>query len=320
MFKFFLTGFEFDNKYEYNEFVRYCIDLVESYIEVLVSRGKIFLPFELSAYDAAVDLTAELYNYENNKLIRFQDYFSRLSPSPKSHTEFENELKAFLFTIAASNLISLFSKADPHTAKIIRKINEEVKSGNYNTSIFLSDKYFHREKIDFSDKDYCPRDALTDMVIANGIVFSSFNRMFDDLFNMIDAQNTFLKAISFNDLIYITKFLMLNNFKRENSTDETNSSLNLKFLCEDVMNRFSPKLNKYYSRKKFSESEKICMYNIIDDYMRNLLNGGIKQSPSKLTKQYYSGPDYCRFRNKAEYCLQLLNDDIIKSINDSKIE
>lgn len=235
--------------------------------------------------------------------------------------EVNEALKAFLFTITQHNLKSIFKKIDPLSAKIREMMDYELNKNNFTISIFFSDKYIHRGNLDIQKGTYCGKEYLINLMTANGFDYKrkKFIESVNHILDILDDSEEYISAIGVNDLIFAIKYLQINSYY-EDCENKIETETDYKILYEDFRNKFYVKLNNYIKKKNFSESEKKAMYYIIDDYLRNLFNGGIRQSPAELMRTYYHGEDKKRFFNKTEYCLNLLvNELTIKLSKGTKI-
>jgi hypothetical protein len=78
------AGFTFKSETELGCFVKYCLRIVKKYLEFLVSRGKLYIPFELNTEDSAVELLAEVFTKENNRLVKFYNFFHSVDQPPET--------------------------------------------------------------------------------------------------------------------------------------------------------------------------------------------------------------------------------------------
>ena len=313
--KYYKNGFCFEKESDLQVFINECVSIVDSYLSFLVYKGKIFLPFELSTRDAAIDITAEIFKRESNCLIKFKNFFSSLPFPLKNENEAERMLHKFLLKVSRNNLFDLFGKADHNTHVIIRNINKIINEKKYHTSCMLSDKFIHRREIDFNKYEYCGREMFYGLVFKDRKQkYSSSEDFIENIFEIIESQDDYLKAVSYCDLIYLYKYFYLNEQYTSGLQTEFETSVHYRFMFDSIKSKFMRNMNAYLCKKNFSENERESMYNIIEEFTKNLLDGGIKKSPSELTKQFFSEKNYSKFINKVEYCLYILMDSITKEI------
>ena len=313
--KYYKNGFCFEKESDIQVFINKCVCIVDNYLSFLVFKGKIFLPFELSTRDAAIDITAEIFTRENNCLVKFNSFFSTLSFLLKNEDDVERMLHKFLLKVSRNNLFELFSKSDRSTYLVIRKINKIIKEKKYYISWVLSDKFIHRQKTDFNRYEYRGREMLYGLIFRNReLKYSSAVDFINNIFEIIESQEDYLKAVSYCDLIYLYKYFYLNEHYTSGLQTEFETSVHYRFMFDSIKSKFIRNMNAYLYKKNFSESERESMYNIIEEFTKNLLDGGIKKSPSELTKQFFSEKNYSKFINKVEYCLYILMDSITKEI------
>ncbi|MCX6165850.1 MAG: hypothetical protein NTU73_13480 [Ignavibacteriae bacterium] len=317
--KYYRNNFIFTSESELGIFVNYCINIVEKYIAYLVHKGKIFLPLGLSSLDASVEVTSDIYTKENNQLIKFHNFFQTLENPPSDNSDFINCLNGFLFTVTKNNLIRVFAEADPQTYRIIRNLNYEIKQRNYYVSVMFDDKYIHRTEIDFGKALAPERNELIELIKTNPINIKtvSAKSFLEDIFVLLESQKNFVPVVAFCDLVFLFKLFYINNFYKTDKSPDVESELHYKFLFDSVRLNFSKKLNAYFCKKNFSEKEKISIYNIIEEFTKNLLNGGIKKSSAELTRQYFPEKDFSKYINKVEYCLGILINDLMNEIKET---
>lgn len=317
--KYYRSGFIFTSEKELGSFVNYCINIVEKYIAYLVYKGKIFLPFGLSPLDAAIEVTSDLFTRADNQLIKFFQFFETLKNPPVDNQDFINCLNGFLFSITKNNLIRVFADADPQTYRIMRNLNYEIKQRGYFVSIMFDDKYIHRKKIDFNQKPSPERYELLELIskeYKNTKTVSSKDFL-ENIFMLLDNQCDFAPVAAFNDLVFLYKYFFINKFCKNDNNTDIESELHYKFLFDSIKLKFSKKLNSYFCKKNFSEKERDSIYNIIDEFTKNLLNGGVKKSSADLTRQYFPEKDFRKYINKVEYCLGILINDLTNEIKET---
>jgi hypothetical protein len=235
--------------------------------------------------------------------------------SPESEKEVEKILHKFLLKITRNNLFDLFGKADHNTHVIIRRINKIINEKKYYTSWMLSDKFIHRQEIDCNKYEYCGREMFYRLVFKDRkLNYNSSEDFIENIFEIIESQDNYLKAVSYHDLIYLYKYFYLNEQYTSGLQTEFETAVHYRFMFDSIKSKFMRNMNAYLCKKNFSESERESMYNIIEEFTKNLLDGGIKKSPSELTKQFFKEKNYSKFINKVEYCIYLLMDSITKEI------
>lgn len=311
-------NFVFSSEHELGKFVSFCINNIESYISYLVFKGKIFLPFELSPLDAAIEVSSDIFTRKDNQLTKFNNFFSSLEKQPIDDSDFVNCLNGFLFTVTKNNLLRIFAEADPQTYRIMRNLQYEIKQRNYYVSILFDDKYIHKREIDFSKSNVPSRDDVL-KVLQNSLkskTLLSNKDILKNVFSILDSQSKYAPAIAFNDLVYFIKLISLNTYRKNEANTDIESDFHYKFLFDSVKMSYFNKLNQYFQKKGFSEKERNSIYNITDDFMKNLLNGGIRKSPAELTKEFFHDNDYSKYVNKVEYCLELLVNELSKEIKE----
>lgn len=318
--KYYKNGFCIEKESDLQVFINECVCVVENYLSFLVYKEKIFLPFELSTWDAAIDITAEIFIRENNCLVKFKSFFSSLESSPNNEKEAVKILHKFLLKITRNNLFDLFGKADHITHVILRTINKIINEKKYYTSWMLSDKFVHRKEIDFNKYEYCEREMLYKLIFKDkNLKYSSSEDFIENIFEIIEARDDYIKAISYNDLIYLYKYFYLNERYTSGLQTEFETSVHYRFMFDSIKSKYLRNMNAYLCKKNFSEDERKSMYNIIEEFTKNLLDGGIKKSPSELTKQFFTEKNYSKFINKVEYCIYTLMDSITKEIKEENL-
>jgi hypothetical protein len=315
-FEYYKNNFIFKSEPDLNDFVTYCIKRVEKYFCFLLNKGKIYFPFELSPLNAAVDVLSDTFRRKENQLYLYSNHFSSINNIINTNNDFIRYLDAYLFKIAKNNLYDIFSEIDPFTAKIIRNIKSEISKRNYHVTEMFDDKYIHKYIIDFNKQECAGFETLQNLIMNKHINlrFNGTKEFIDSVLNILSNQKEYAPAVSFSTLIYIYKLLNIHVFYKNNEVFDLEKNINYKLLFESVKYKYSRKLNLYMSSKKFSENDRNRMYNIIEDFLTNLLNGGIKKTPTELTRKFYSADKFGFFVNKVEYCLAILVNELAKEI------
>jgi hypothetical protein len=194
-------------------------------------------------------------------------------------------------------------------------LNKAINDSDYYISYLFTDKYVHRCEVDFEEMLNIDRDGILNLISysPDGLKFITYKDFLSKIFDIIESQNDFNKAIAYNDLIFIYKYYCVNQNYSEVVYDEE-SSLHYKMLFESVELKFREKLETYFIKKKISVNEQNLMYKVIDEFMQNLLRSSYKRTPAELTRKYFPVKDYHKYYNKVEYVLQMLLNDIIKEI------
>jgi hypothetical protein len=325
MFSLYKSGFRVCNSRDLNEFVRRILWIGENYLRFLVSRNRIYLPFELEPKDAAVDLLGELFVSEDNVLVKFKNFFSPSpDPFPKgrgnyaflNEDDFENRLRGFIYTVIQNNLPGLYRDSDPVTYNIYRNIKEAVKLLNYHISIHFSDKYIHPEpEIDFTAPVPDREDMLL-IIYSNGMAKNILNvkSLLQSLFEILKSSENFAPALRLSDLAAVVKSTITSEFAIKNASPESDdiaSELNTKLMLDDVKFAFAEKLNKYTGKAKLSQNFSESMYNVIDEMTNDLLAGNERKSVMELLKRHFNSEDKNMFY-KVQYCVELFEGEIAK--------
>ena len=300
-----------DNK-SLNRFVSGVIKISEEYIRFLIYRGRISSLGNLSPFDTAVDLLAELFKVENGCLVYFKRHFEKLDTIPGSEEEYTKALKQFIYSATLNNLTHIYKLIDPVANKLLRNLKAAYRGENYLvTEIFLN-KYVHKKDVAFASKECIDRDTLLNRIIAkNWTVQATAKEFLACVFDVLESQDQYLQAISLNDLLNIYKELFAIKGKTDFIGEKVSSDIHHKLLFEEIRKGFVVKLNNYLVKKRFSEKERNCIYNIIDDVINCYLNGTQRDSVKELVNRYYgkNGTDSVCYR--AEYAIGLLNSEII---------
>jgi hypothetical protein len=319
---YFKTGFIIETEVELGTFVMFCINIAEKYLSFNVLKNKIYIPLDLNIKDAAIDLTSDLFTKENRRLVKFANFFREPEKLPGTETEAEEAIQGFLFGVVRNRLINLYRTSDPDTYRIMRNLNDEIHNLALYTSIFTSDKYIHRTEVNFEEKCFWESDDLIKFISNN--IYSLKNLTFKEfiikVFDLVESLDDFVKAVAYNDLVLLYKIFLINSSLKPNEYPEIETNAHYKILFDSIQVKFRKKLTYYFSKKNFSEDARNCVYSIVEDFTRNLLDGGIKKSPAELTKEFFPEKDYAKYVNRVEYCLQLLVSDMIKEISGVKSE
>jgi len=319
VFEYYRNHFVCESVTSTNRFVNYVVKVVVNYLRVLIAKNKLFLPFDLNVYDTAIDLSADILELNEKRFVKFDNFFSKIRADFTSEDEFEQCLKGFIITSAQRNLQKLYAHADPFTYKLIRKLSSIITDNGYYVSIFLSDRYIHRIEINFEEKECFPREELITRILSQRVkATTSLNDFLDLIFDIADSQDLYIKAIGFYDIVFIYRYFVFINNYSPNDGNEIEKDLNYRFMFDEIKQKFYRKISGYFKKKNFSEFHKECMYNVLDGFLNNLLEGGVRQSPSELTKMFFPSEDYESYKNKVEYCIQLLLSDIMNKITSTK--
>jgi hypothetical protein len=318
--KYYNSGFLFISESDFGNFIRYVLKTVENYLTFLVSKGNLFIPFELSYRDAAVELTAEIFTRENNRLTKFHNFFSSLEISIITDDDVKRYLQAFLFKIVQRNLVNLFGVNDRETRNIISNLNRVINKEDYYVTYLVTDRYIHRSEVDFSGKLNFTRDDLFELVsndISN-VKFDTCREFLMNLFDIIEKQEEFNKAVSFNDLLFLYKTFAVHNYYRAQQSSEMETGIHYKILFESVEIKFHEKLTFYFSKKNFPEKTQELLYRVVDEFIKELIECGLKRSPAELTRRFFPEEDFDLYINKVQYILQMLINDLIKEIRETE--
>jgi len=309
MYQLYLNNFVWQNVQEQNAFALFTIKLVEKYIGFLVSKGKLFLPFEMSNRDCAVEALAEVLLFNDNRqFFKFSKYFNGLENPPKDPDEFSKELKSFLFSVTHQNITKIFQQADPTTYKIMRSLKEAVKNGNYKTTQFLSGPFIHRIATDFKGKMMEREDLLTLLLSQNGnFHFNHSNEFLSSVFAILEKEELFIPSIAFLDLVYLRKYFLFETFansKNNGNQNHQQSELTTKFFLDDSLEYFNGKLSKYIKKQNFSENVTVGVYTVLEDVNFSILSDGAIPSIKFLTEKHFGQLPNNGMTRKVEYIVQ----------------
>jgi hypothetical protein len=308
------NGFYVENNKSLNCFAAEVIKISEEYIKYLMYRGRISTLGNLSAFDTAIDLMAELFKMENGCLTYFKRHFEKLDSVPSSEEDYIKSLKQFIFGATLNNLTHIYKLTDPVANKLLRNLKAAYKDDNYSVTEIFFNKYIHRKEVDFESAECMDRDTLLNQILSkNGTKHPTAKDFLKYLFDILESQDVHLQAISLNDLLYIYKEIVAIKSKASYNEDKNSASSNVHFklLFEEVRKGFYVKLNKYLNKKNFSKKENDCLYNIVDEVINCYLNGTKRDSVRELTSRHYAKNVNNSMCYKVEYIIGLLNSEII---------
>ncbi|MCE1165044.1 MAG: hypothetical protein LWX07_06555 [Bacteroidetes bacterium] len=326
MFSLYNNGFKAEKAEDAGTFISLVLKIGENYLRFLVSINRVYLPFEMSPKDAAIDLLAEILVFKNGSFLKFHDFFQNNFTDKSKITEdnYEDYLRGFVYTVIQKNLTNLFKDNDPALYHIYRNIKETAKSLGYSISIHFSDKYLHRiKKVDFKIDAPAPEDLLklvSDINLQKYIYNTPafLNLMFDNL----DTQHNFCHAVRFHDMAAVMKKIMISDyFERELCGAGTNNftdTLSIKFIIEEAKFTFFEKLEKYINKNSLSQNFSDCMYSIIDDIVADFMTGNPRSSVRELMIRHF-GVDEKSLFYKVQYCVSLFEQEVLKKIKLEKI-
>lgn len=314
MFIVYKNGFYIENNKSLNNFAAEVIKISEEYIKFLIFRGRISTLGNMSAFDTAVDLMAELFKVENGYLVYFKRYFEKLEEKIEKEEDYQKVLKQFIFGTTLNNLTHLYKLTDPVSNKLLRNLKAAYKEDNYLVTEIFINKYIHKNEVDFESAECMDKDVLLKHILAkNGAKHPSAKDFIKYVFDILESQNTYLQAVSLNDLLHIYREIIAikNSANFKESEQSAADQIHFKLLFEETRKGFILKLNNYFKKKGFSKNERDCIYNIVDEVINCYLSGSQRDSVRELAERYYSGnvtPSMCY---KVEYVIGLLNSEII---------
>ena len=317
MYKLYLAGFRVKSRKQLNEFVSGVVGIAGDYIRYLIYKNKLYLPEGLNSYDCAIDVTAELFNVKNDTLTGFKEHFSKIKPKPKSEKVFSPIFKRYICSIVQNNLLNIYKINDPVTFKLLRNIKNAYKEGGYTETFLFTDKYIHRNPVDFNSAECMNKEYLLKLFLSNnGVKDYSAGELLKLIFKIVEEQSEYLHAATVSDVLYIYKEISAVRTAKfmQNEIKSDEIRIHYKFLIQDIKKNFVLKIKKYFCKKNFSENECICIYKIVDEVLNNYVNGEERDSVRALVEKYYSGEDKAVMANKAEYVINLLNSEFIENI------
>lgn len=317
MYKLYLAGFRVGSRKQMNEFVSEVVGIAKDYINYLVYKNKLYLPEGFNSYDCAIDVTAELFNFEKDVFTVFASHFKKIKPKPKTEKDFSNLIKAYICSIVQNNMLKIYQINDPVTYKLLRNIKNAYKEGGYTETFLFMDKYIHRKPVDFNSAECMDKEYLLQLFLSNnGIKDYSATELLKLLFKIIEEQNEYLHAVAVSDILHIYKEVSTVKTAKliQNEIKSDEIRIHYKFLIQDIKKNFILKIKKYFCKKNFSENECTCIYKIIEEVLNNYVNGEERDSVRVLVDKYYTGEDKSAMANKAEYVINLLNSEFIANI------
>lgn len=317
MYKLYLAGFRITDRKQLNEFVSAVVSIARDYINYLVYRNKLYLPEGLTSYDCAIDLTAELFNVEDDVLTIFESHFKKIKPKPKSEKDFTSVFKSYICSIVQNNLLNIYKINDTVTYKMIRNIKNAYKDSGYFETFLFTDKYIHRKPVDFNSAECMDKEYLLKLFLSNnGVKDYSAGELLKLIFIIVENQSEYLHAVAVSDVLYIYKEVSAVRTAKfmQNEIKSDEIRIHYKFLIQDIKKNFILKIKKYFCKKNFSENDCTCIYNIIEEVLNNYVNGEQRDSVSELIEKYYTGAEKGAMANKVEYVINLLNSEFIANI------
>jgi hypothetical protein len=322
MYNLYKNGFVIGNSQQFNSFVKEIIVLGEAYIKFLVSKNRLYLPLHIESKDAAIDLLAEIFNVENNIIIKFRNFFDSKFDFLLSELQFENYLKGFIAKIIQNNLINFYRDNDHVTYHIYRNVKEAAAKLGLNIEVHFTDKYLLEENADFK-KNIPERDDLYDIANKSGLhKYALQTRVFiENLFNELKYTNEYTAAVRLSDLTSLLKSLLSSNAAHFNNADlsiySPEDRFHLNFVFDNVSFSYSEKLNKYVSKNGLPKSFYDSMYNLIDEVISDYRECNTRRSVKELQKTYFQNEDKKLFY-KIQYCIEILENEIAKNIIEEK--
>lgn len=317
MIEYFTNNFIFNSQNELNSFVRLVVGITESYLGFLLKKGKLYLPLDLNVYDCAIELSSELFIEKDKKLIKFDNYFAKLENPPLTNDEFIKYLNGFIIFLVHNNLPNIYKHSDSITYKAIRNFKSSIKEKDFFVTLLFTGKYLHRKEIDWNG-NYLEREDLLKLYYSDnsGQLSNTVPEFLDKIFDLIEKQKDYIHTVTMNDLIYVYKQTLLNehyvNHSNGDAQSNIESNLHIKLLLEEMKEDFFIKQRNYFNKADFSENMRVCMYNIIEDVINDLITGIKRKSVLKLVEKYIPQESQDEYYNKIEYCLQIFDNELLK--------
>ncbi|MFA5012009.1 MAG: hypothetical protein WC644_08665 [Ignavibacteria bacterium] len=321
-----LNNFRYATRQELDSFINENLDLGESYIAFLVQEMGHYLPDNISPRDAAIDLLAEIFQTENNVLIKFRHFFEHnlAYANMNSEEEYRKYIQAFIFKIIQNNLPQLFKSSDSPSFHVIRNLNEAISDLGLKTEFHFSDKYIYMSEYNKADSPPAGRDDLISIVNRAGFMKDVINtKLFvKKLLNDLEHQRIFTNKVKFNDLVYVCKYFStldyINVMKNEQEDESISTKLNIKFILDEAYFAFDEAFRKYLNKKNMSEKFTECMYNIINDIVEEYKEGNQRDSVLNLTVKHFGASDK-NICNKVQYCIDMFENELIKNLKNEMI-
>ncbi|MCX8106002.1 MAG: hypothetical protein N3D80_09050 [Ignavibacterium album] len=274
---------------------------------------KILISEEITPAELALEAISSLFEVDGNKRFTvINDALEKWLPPVSSEEEALFFLNKLVQKKTEQHISKLLRQADPFFSRLLDKINYHIKKNGYQKIHFLGNVYIvpgEFQKISgrvIKEEDF------------NNIPKSLFNLssgLLANLFNYLEQETEFSKAIPLNLLIFRLKETESSLFEIDESTSDYIEKSNVDSIIQKALNSTLQKLNESYLQKnKIDKNELLLFEKTLRDIAFDLKDGGVNPGLHKylfahspnISPELYSQ----RYRNILEYLFKLLKQNI----------
>jgi len=297
-------------------------------VEVTISIGVKHLGFcrsklsKISGYDEtelfgiSTEAITPLFikkDYSDFPIIRsFKSWYPQITT--------EEDALFFLTKIVAKrieqHLSYLYKINDPEFAKILNHVNYLVIKNDLIKERYCGVTYLQLEKTNFFNKKLIPSDVLQTLP-SN--LFDYSNLDLSKIFEHLEIETEYYKAIPLNDLVYQIKLLLLSGNIKDYSNPQVEENIAADYYVKKGLTSAIKKLKiGYFEKGKLNENEFICFSKVLDNICIDLRDGGVSDSLFsylKLEMNELVHDEYMnKYRNTLEYIYKHLKKSIAEEI------
>jgi hypothetical protein len=312
MYRLYKNNFILTGKGQLDTLINHCIKVSAIHIKYLHFSGKLFFTYDISYFDLAVDLLAEIFETKDNVLFNFKKFFESFG-TIHNDNEFEKRLRLFIISIVNRNLVKFYKDNDPLSYRLIRNIDYAIEAKGYFITHLLTDKYIHRNSVDFNMPDI-EKEKLINVLNVDSKSLLTGTAFIEKLFDTLESFGDYIQSLPYYEIISIYKELLVMNFFK-NSSNSINSfeydKLNTVFLIKEAYENFRIKFDNYAGKINLSEKTAVRFINIMDEIKESYCNLSGKDSINNYIKKNFEKHEMDSLENKLEYCVGLFNNEIL---------
>lgn len=274
---------------------------------------KILISEEITPSELALEAISSLFEVDKNKRFTvINDALEKWLPPVSCEEEALFFLNKLVQKKTEQHISKLLRQADPFFSRLLDKINYHIKKNGYKKIHFLGNVYIVPGEFQNISGRVIKEEDFNNLPKS---LFNLSSGLLSNLFNYLEQETEFSKAIPLNLLIFRLKETESSLYEIDESTSDYIEKSNVDSIIQKALNSTLQKLNQSYLQKnKIDKDELLLFEKTLRDIAFDLKDGGVNPGLHKylfahnpnISPELYSQ----RYRNILEYLFKLLKQNI----------
>jgi len=305
---------------ELKKLVEICFKISTQYLRKVHKKlHRLTSSDEYHLEDIAIDATASLFipDAHQKELVIYLT-FKRWNSKINSEDDAFYFINKVVSKRTEQHISFLLKENDPIFSKILDTIKYQVKKNGCIKVHHLGMSYIVKEKVCNYEAKWI---SVEEFRLLPTNLFTNPNKMFDEIFNYLAVETSFVEAVPLNALVMRLKELRTNSYIYKVMDESVEDELEIESVLSSAYSLTIEKLEATYKKKgKLSDNDIEILKLTLNDMLNDLKDGGV--NPGLYKYLVVHKPDLSvdayqeKYHNILEYLLKVMRSKIAESLKE----